>query len=148
MELNSQQLKYMLGSVEDFCGVFSYDQLPRNFGYPAAFIFNTDRHDQSGQHWMSAYFNKDGFGQYQCSLGIAPYGALYDFLSQHSYKTEYNKSTLQNPFNTACGYYCVLHILMANKGYELNDFVTLFDKEDLAKNDRLVLRLVAECLTH
>ena len=52
-----------------FTGVYARDKLPKSIKYPAAMVWNTDPADQPGEHWVAAYFNEDGIGEYFDSYG-------------------------------------------------------------------------------
>jgi len=144
MALDSHQLTHILHGSAHFYGVLPYDKIPTHVrSYPAAYIFNTDPSHLQGQHWVSVYFSEDRTAQYMCSLAVAPYGKLYDFLKCGSYDAAFNRVALQSPISSMCGYYCVLHLLMASRGCELAEFLELFDKKDLSANDELIFRFVA-----
>ena len=127
--------------------ILAYDRIPtRVERLPASYIFNTDKSDEAGTHWISVYFDAAGRCQYFCPLATEPYGALYDFVAKNSRETYYNKTTVQDPRSALCGYYCVYHLAHAALGYSLSDDVGRLSPNDWPKNDRKVLDFVEKIL--
>lgn len=128
--------------ILNFCGVKAYDQIPNYvLSYPCGFVFNTDTSGNPGKHWVSVYFDENKGCQYFCPLGIEPYGVLYDFVRNNSSTCYFNKTTLQYPLSTMCGYYVVYHLLHAARGKDLTYVVDTFGPQ-LKLNDERVFHFV------
>lgn len=143
--LDTATLDYILriDPVLEFGGVFAYDQIPKKVSkYPRGYVFNTDRSDQSGTHWVSVYFDNQRNGQYFCPLGTEPYGALYDFVNDNCNKGVYNKSMVQFPLSSMCGYYCIYHLTRAARGFSISDTIKPFRLRNRHTNDRKVFEAV------
>ena len=52
-------------------GVFAADQISRVWTIPTAFIFNTQRHNKLGLHWVAIYVNENGDAWYFDSFFFA-----------------------------------------------------------------------------
>ena len=143
--LNTATLEYVLQDdpLLVFGGVFAYDRIPNCVTkYPCGYVFNTDRSDEPGEHWVSVYFGEDRKGEYFCPLGTEPYGALYEFMKKNSIKTVYNKTMIQFPLSSLCGYYCVYHLKRAARGYSITRTLNDFRYRDKRKNDAKVFAWV------
>ena len=121
-----------------FKGVYARNEMPSPA--PGLYIFNTDRMEDPGSHWVLAFIkNKKCF--YFDSYGMPPlYKEFYDFFKGDFH---YNKQQLQHEKSSVCGLYvcyvgaqlCAGHSLQQirkkfTKNYRLNDkfIVTLFKK--------------------
>ena len=125
-----------------FYGVKAYDQIPSYvLSYPCGYVFNTDKSNRPGSHWVSVYFDKKKDCQYFCPLGVEPYGMLYDFVLANSRTATYNKRTLQHPLSNACGYYTVYHLIHASRGKGLAVITGSFGPQ-LKLNDEKVFDFV------
>ena len=127
--------------------ILSYDQIPTRVEcLPASYIFNTDKSDEAGTHWISIFFDGERRCQYFCPLATEPYGDFYDFVEKNSREAFYNKTTVQAPLSSLCGYYCVYHLAHAARGYSLTDVVNRFSPTDWQKNEKKVLDFVEKIL--
>ena len=54
-------------------GVFAADQIPLVWTRLTPFIFNTQRHNKPGLHWVAIFANKNGDAWYFDSFGVPPY---------------------------------------------------------------------------
>ena len=127
--------------------ILSYDQIPTRVEcLPASYIFNTDKSDEAGTHWISIFFDGERRCQYFCPLATEPYGDFYDFVEKNSREAFYNKTTVQAPLSSLCGYYCVYHLAHAARGYSLTDVVNRFSPTDWPKNEKKVLDFVEKIL--
>ena len=127
--------------------ILSYDQIPTRVEcLPASYIFNTDKSDEAGTHWISIFFDGERRCQYFCPLATEPYGDFYDFVEKNSREAFYNKTTVQAPLSSLCGYYCVYHLAHAARGYSLTDVVNRFSPTDWSKNEKKVLDFVEKIL--
>ena len=90
-----------------FAGVYARDQLPKSIKYPAAMVWNTDAADQPGEHWVAAYFNEAGMGEYFDSYGLEPPPYFKRYMEKHSRQWRWNQIQLQDLWTSACGHFCV-----------------------------------------
>lgn len=145
MELTTADLETILNldPFLRFCGVKSYDTLPKNVSsYPCGFVVNTDPSYRKGEHWISVYFDNEKNCQYFCSFATEPFGKMYDFIKKNSFKTHYNVRPLQSYYSSCCGFFAVYHLLLASRGFSLLDVVKTFEEKEPLENDRLVENFV------
>lgn len=119
-------------------GVFAADKLPRKFKKPAAFIANTDNHDQGGTHWIAFFIPEKGKPEYFDSYGLFSFtdGHL-KFMSNVSKSWINNKMCLQSLTSKVCGQYCLVFLITRMRGFSLKQFQSLFST-NCNLNDRLV----------
>jgi hypothetical protein len=121
-----------------FIGVFARNNLPKNFSYPSAFIFNTVVKSGKGMHWLSIIFTKDKKCQFFDSLGFAPsfYG-LENYIKKRSTSLSFNKHPIQSLNSNYCGIYALLFILILSRGQTFSKFLGSFDL-NTEKNDLII----------
>ena len=149
--MNSREIENLLRTNSDtrhwFRGVYARNRLPtrNNKLYPSAFVVNTDRNDQPGEHWVAFYFDENGHGEYFDSYGFPPFHKEFiSFLKSYSVKRStwtHNTIALQCTTSKVCGHYCIMYVYFRCKGYTLSEFVSLFDT-DVQSNDVLVKDLL------
>lgn len=94
-------------------------------------IFNLDRHDQPGSHWVAMYMElDDGEIEYYDSYGTRPPPLIFKFMKdmcsmgnhqfEHVFKIEYNKKRHQYG-GSECGIYSMNFILERLRGKTLHD---------------------------
>lgn len=103
------------------------------------FVFNLDKHYQSGSHWTSMFINLNNksknFGAYYYdSVGNKPPREIFDFikiLQKQSNKTfntnlpfKYNKIEHQSG-NTECGMFSIFYLDKSLKNTSFNNFINL-----------------------
>ena len=94
-----------------FARVYARDQLPELIKYPAAMVWNTDPADQPGEHWVAAYFDEDGMGEYFDSYGLKPPPFFEQYMERHSKQWIWNQIQLQDLWTSACGHFCVFYVI-------------------------------------
>lgn len=119
-----------------FVGVYPADMLPKKprKDKPCAYIANTHKHNQPGEHWVCFYFPKDSLPEFWDSYGFPPQNEFKHFLGKHYLCS--NKP-LQHPLSSVCGQYCCLYILKRTEGFDMHSIITSFTN-DLIQNDILV----------
>jgi len=126
-------------SNKEFIGVFARDQLPKKILWPCSLIVNTDNMNDSGEHWLSIYFNKDGICEFFDPLGFSPkYHNFEEFIKKNCVKYYYNKNQIQSLLSKNCGYFCCLFIFKKARNYSFVKFLNLFSKYDYNFNDKLI----------
>lgn len=116
-ELDNFQLEHILKTDnctrEKFIGIFSIDTLPITVKFPSCFIFNTDRHNGPGEHWIAVYFDKFKTCYFFDPLGFPPkFYNLSSYFKKLSKKLVINHHRYQPFFSRKCGYYSFLYLLM------------------------------------
>ena len=133
-----------LGAGKYTTGVYASDRLPRRFKKPAAFIANTDTHDEAGTHWVAFFIPARGKPEYFDSYGLDTFikGHL-NFQSQINKVWHYNKKEFQGVMSNVCGHYCLAFLIGRIKGYTMRKFQTLF-KNNTKRNDERVRTYINE----
>jgi hypothetical protein len=102
-----------------FLGVFARDNipnLPRHAKrYPLSLVVNTDKLDESGEHWVAAYYTSPNAGEFFDSYGHAPSALGFTRKMLPGIKC-WNTSRLQSLHSSACGHYCVYFVAMRARG--------------------------------
>lgn len=128
-----------------YLGTFSIDTLPKKVNYPSCLIFNNQRSDQPGQHWVALYFGKNKKTEFFDSFGGSPRDYKIDnYLQSHASSTVYNKRVLQTNLSVYCGLYCLLFLICKCKHRSLRYFLNLFDSPN--NNDKLFQKLIKKYL--
>ena len=52
-------------------GVYAAEHIPKILSPPAAFVTNLDTANKPGSHWIVIYIDKNGYGVYFDSYGLA-----------------------------------------------------------------------------
>lgn len=120
-----------------FAGVLSCDQLPNKLSYPSCMIVNTKPSNTTGEHWISIFINKEGYGDYFCSYGVSPSSLFIDYMNKQTISWNYSRKCLQDSLSTTCGQYAVFFLHARANGLPLNKFLSLFTK-DKEENDEIV----------
>lgn len=121
-----------------FVGVFPADKIPHITQTPAGIIFNLDDSDQPGSHWVGVWINVDGRATYFDSFGLPPLRrSLLTFLSMYP-EWEMNSKRFQHLTSQDCGYYTILFIVLASRGFPLPTIQYLFYECEGRLNDTLV----------
>ena len=128
-----------------FGGCLAADCLPLQIShYPIFFICNSDRWFQHGSHWLLIMLrSKDHAVEFFDSLGHEPsyYNkSIEDFLLSNSSGGGYTISNcrVQAKNSSSCGAYCLMVADYFSQGYALNEILSLFDKQDLLANEKVV----------
>ena len=140
--MDNVQLTHILNDIPEFRGVYAKDTLPSNVtNYPAAFIVNSARAGGNGEHWLAAYFDREGNGDFFDSYGYSParYGVERFIQSNNRRAYTYNKKPLQSALTLVCGAYCVYYIMMKSSG--VKEWLIPFGNDKIL-NDAIVLDFV------
>lgn len=121
-------------------GVFAADRIPRIWSKPAAFVFNTERHNKSGSHWVAIYVSKEGRGWYFDSFGRPPMIPEYrDRIARNCHAFTWNKQSLQSDFSNVCGQYCIMFLHYMSTGMGIKRFLENFS-HNARSNDEIARR--------
>ena len=128
-----------------FLGSFPCDYKPtiknkHNFSV----IFNLSKHDEKGSHFVAVYCKRknivyfDPFGE-PCTNEF-----IINFIKDYSNGKNYieNNTTIQSCQSYFCGLFCICFIAYLKEGFSLKDFLKLFNKKNLLKNDVIVTKYI------
>ena len=128
-------------------GVFPRNKIPDVEAYPCSAIINLDKHNESGSHWVCAYFDHNGNAEYFCSYGQAPeHREILQFLKKYSVsEPKWNKKCLQSLItSTTCGQWCLYFLYFRHRFKTMGSIVKDFTS-DYGKNDVFVTKFVNKC---
>lgn len=129
-------------------GVYPSDLIPKKWGKPAAFVFNTENSKKPGAHWVAVYVDKKAHGYYFDSFGMPPFVQDHiDRLRENCKMIKFNKKQLQSESSVVCGQFCIMFLFYAAHDIELHKFFDLF-ASDLEKNDSIVEEFAAKVQNH
>jgi hypothetical protein len=123
-----------------FIGVFARNELPIISKLPCAFIMNTEKHYEDGEHWLAFYFDQNKQAIFFDPTGKnADYFGLEDYLKKQAVSWIYNKFRIQSYFSENCGQICLFFLLKICRDNSLKKFVNLFSS-DYIKNEKFILK--------
>lgn len=143
--MNTYEINFILSDLKCFKGTYASDKLPliKFTQRPIAFVMNTQKHTEKGEHWVALYINENNIAEYMDSFGFEPICCrIKKFCSLNGIdKILVNKNWLQFILSDTCGKYCALFIRMRCKGFTFQQFINLFSKNSW-KNEFLIEYLV------
>lgn len=127
--MNNRQISALLNSrpftANVFRGVFPRDANVQPLA--GAYIWNTDRSNRPGAHWVVTIVKRDGNNEYFDSYGLPPlFSELERFLGD-SYS--YNSECFQQLFSSVCGHYCIYYITQYARGYSQVAILNMLSKK-------------------
>ena len=142
--MNNREINRILTSnlctAKVFAGVYPADMMPTKplKKRPSAFVFNTRKHNEPGEHWICIYFDKltNTPSEYFDSYGLPPKDVFRPFLGE-----SFIRSTvmMQHPLSSACGQYCIFYIHQKCLGKTMQQIAANFAKStNLMENDMRV----------
>lgn len=138
--LTSIDIHNSLKKYRWFGGVYSIDRLPHLITKPKAFVINLDESYKEGSHWVAVNFNNYGRALYFDSFGREPEGLILTFIERNA-PNGYSHSSMKYQGNdsTACGYFCVLFVILANR---LRKFFSLFRICKHSMNEKILKNIL------
>jgi hypothetical protein len=128
-----------------FGGVYASDKLPETVdSYPKAYVANVDRSNMPGSHWVAFWFASPTHGEFFDSLGQDPEAytlSFVTFLAKNCSKWTCNRRTLQSPFSSVFGHFCIYFIYYRCRNIATSTIEHKFTR-NLVKNDELVAAFV------
>ena len=112
--MNNREISRFMKSHPRTKGIFvsthAADTLPNKprTKLPSAYVINTLKRHQPGEHWVRIYFPITGPPEYYDSFGFSP---REDFKKVLGEDYIYNKRFIQYPFSSVCGQNCMYFIL-------------------------------------
>ena len=137
---------YISPRCKNFIGVFSVDNLPSNrLVLPCSLITNLSKSNEVGTHFIAIYISSTNQLFYFDSFGLIPpiwNTPLLQFLKPWLEKDQF-QTVLSHPIqdftSLFCGWYCAAFCLItSNKLMSIKQFIQLFEKNSLQKNDLIV----------
>jgi hypothetical protein len=111
--------------------VCAKDQLPTvKPPHVKAYIVNTHRADQPGEHWVLLYFITEKTAIYFDSYGRLPFLECEEFMNNHCRQWIHNKIQLQG-LSSVCGLYCLYVLTKLVQGRSLHNAVTRNDRHNI-----------------
>lgn len=137
--MNTSQVNRALNGVKMFKGTFARDRLPLTKLRPVAYVVNTDRACDPGEHWVAIVLLTNGRGEYFDPFGLPPlHPELIKFLKRTCPKGwVYNRTTVQSPSSKSCGPFCILFIKSRAKKLTYQKFLNKFSNR-LSKNETVL----------
>lgn len=105
-----------------FGGVYPSDKIPEVHRTPAAFVINTDKHNEPGTHWIALFIEDKKTLEFFDSYGLSPgvYGNdIARFVMTFS-DVKWNKLCLQSLTSNVCGPYCIYYLFKRCQGFCMN----------------------------
>ena len=139
--MNTLEINRVLKSNKSFLGTFPCDViklLPYSIR-SKGLIVNTDPKGEKGEHWTAIWFNACGSAEYFDSFGFPPLiDSVREFMEERSAgHFVYNSKTLQHPFATSCGQYCIYFIQSRSADTSYKAFVKKFST-NLTLNEEIL----------
>ena len=105
----------------------------------SAYVINSAKCDEEGEHWSCFWINKDWSVDYMDSYGCAPTEVVYKWLtSKRLHPIRYNDQWLQSFKSHACGFYCIYFLYKKVRNCSLENILNVFSLSNLRYNDNLV----------
>lgn len=113
-------------------------------------VANTQSSRSKGEHWLCMHFYPQKHVKnktkvvclYFDSYGLEPrLPAFKTFIKKNSDILITSKKTLQGPFSSTCGMYCVVLLWYLSKNMKLNTFLNKFSDKDFDANDRRIAKM-------
>lgn len=141
--MNELNLNYFLMLDDNirylYNGIISSDELNDiDENDERIYIVNVDPSYMPGSHWIVMYTNN-----YRCeffdSLGNHPsiYGIHFDSFISKCNSLTFSMNKLQSKTSTKCGMYCIYYCFYKARGYDINQIVNTFTKNQ-TNNDNMM----------
>jgi len=109
---------------------------------PRTFIVNTDTCDQSGTHWVTFHFPRDGPVEFFDSAGNAVevyHHRFMNVLLANGPSFLYTKNRLQPVQTNTCGLYAIYYTVRRYRNESMEDILKKISVTRLEDNDRQVV---------
>lgn len=142
--METNQINYVLSNTPYFIGTFACDQLPlkKITHRPFSLVINTDKKNETGEHWTAIFVPPQGEPEYFDSFGFPPLiRSVQEFLETNSTNYWiYSANSIQHPFSMSCGQFCISFIKHRTRGMGFKSFISKFS-DDTNKNDNIVRKM-------
>lgn len=132
-------------NIDAYGGCFSCDNIPTYTSLPVVYIVNLSEVGHPGSHFVCltisvkrklVYF--DSFGQ-QCNNA-----AILQYMNAVAIKYTYNPIQIQSLESEYCGLFCLGAAIQYNRTGCLNEFINIFNDQDLARNDIVIVDYITK----
>lgn len=127
-----------------FCGVYPANVFGKLRKIKKGFyIANTAPESLDFGHWVGFNVKKSTIEVFDSSAILFLKNKYFKKFVKNNvgYRFIYNKNMIQDPKSDVCGYYCLIFALYRAQNKSFFNFVNIFDKTDLKKNDYLITKL-------
>lgn len=124
--------------LKNYLGCFPSDLQPNIRKAQFGIIFNLSKHDEEGTHYIAIHSDREKLVYFD-SFGQPIKNKLIKvFVKKHlkNKKFQYNKTQIQDDQSSFCGIFCLSFLASQERNISLQDFVKMFNKEDLKINDK------------
>ena len=91
-----------------FAGCFPADKIPHVKSFPTAFIVNTEKYGEEGEHWVAFYMEEDHCLYFDSfGVGVLEH-PISSYLSNYYDSVIYSKIPVQDFTSVAFGYFCIV----------------------------------------
>ena len=143
-------IDYISPRCKNFIGVFSVNNLPSNYlVLPCCLIANLSKSNEKGTHFVAIYISSKNQLFYFDSFGFLPpiwNKPLLHFLKPWLKKNQFHtvlSRPIQDLNSLFCGWYCAAFCLViGNKLMSIKQFIQIFEKNFLQKNDLIVTNII------
>lgn len=151
--MDTNEINKCLEKTKGFIGTFPCNMIPEPTSGQCYFVVNTSpwvegKSKVQGSHWVAIVCKTEGKAIYFDSFGLPPLEKnIVRFLGtfcKRSYK--YNTQSLQSPYSSVCGAYCIDFIQQIEAGASLRSYVSEFTSNPL-DNDKIVITRTCQSLT-
>ena len=127
------------------------DEMPKrpSKNKPQAYIVNTDRKGQPGQHWIALWTHHNVceiMDSYALPLDHYEALPLKHWVETHWKYSVTNGRSLQAVPTQSCGHYCFIYLQEKARGRSLQDFLNMFSKHDYIANDHKVGMMLKQAI--
>lgn len=136
--MDTSEIDNALQHIVGFQGTKASNSLPEQFEKPAFFVVNTQRWDERGEHWVVMHFLLNNAAEYFDPFGLPALLSDHEqYLKRHATRYVYNSTTLQSPYTSSCGLFCIMFVRLRAAGHTYADIVELFTT-NLPRNERML----------
>lgn len=145
--MDTESINKCLKNVSNYRGCVAADMLPLSAcESDCYFVVNTDVAAMAGEHWCVVGVRK-GLGFFFSSYGNPPTETRVRSFLNDTRSWCYSCKRLQSLTASTCGMYCVILIILLEKGISLQHFLDLFDESDPKANDSIIQSLFEGVVT-
>jgi hypothetical protein len=128
-----------------FLGSFPCDMQPNpRLKNKFSVIFNLSKHNEKGTHFVAIFADATRLLYFDPLGNACKNKKILEFLTEHKYHRKIRKKfpKIQSDESIFCGYFCIGFILAMTNNIPLKKFFSLFDYDDLNKNDSIIIEFI------
>ena len=140
--LGTNEIRGTLKHHPSFAGCFPADKIPRVKSFPTAFIVNTEKSGEEGEHWVAFYMEEDHC-LYFDSFGVEVLEhSILSYLSNYYNSVIFSKIPVQDFSSVACGYFFIAFLVHVTCVNSYLHFLSQFNFDKLKSNDVICYNLL------